>query len=486
MAMLIFTQSVVLYAIYNAFLHPLRHYPGPLLWRSFRIPHVVATQRGELHQRLTDFHTKYGPIVRIAPDELSYADSAAWKDIYLNRPGHVPFPRNKTWFKKMTPDEPNSIMGYDEDDHARFRRAFANSFSDRSLREQAPVIEGFIDLFIDQLKAPIGERQWIEKTVDLENYYKYLFFDISGDLSFGESFDCLKSNKAHFWVEVSQDFGKGLALIASINRYPPIDRLLKYVIPKKILQRSKEHRSISAAKALKRLALDIDRPDFVTATKKYSDEKGAMTEKEWQINMTVIAFAASETLASTLTAITRELVQNKGVLHRLTQEVRGKFPTETDIKIASTHNLPYLNAVIGEGMRLDPPVVIGLPRVVPGDGDMVCGRWVPGGTYVTYNQYSANRQSYNFRHPNSFIPERFLNLDPKSDNMAGLQPFGIGRHVCIGMKHAYAEMRVTIAKLVWNFDLRLKDEADRWDWGEQKTYILWVSDFPRCCTWIVS
>lgn len=379
----------------------------------------------------------------------------------------------------MTPDEPNSIVGFDEDDHARFRRAFANSFSDKAFRDQAPVIESYISLFIDQLKTPTAGRSCKEKTVNLENWFNYLFFDISGDLSFGESFDCLKSSKAHLWVEISQDFGKGLALIASINRYPPVDRLLKYVIPKKVLQRSKEHRTMSAAKALKRLALVTDRPDFVTPTKKYNDEKGAMTEQEWQMNMTVIAFAASETMASALTATTRELVQNNGVMHRLTQEIRERFPAEAAITIASTHHLPYLNAVINEGLRLDPPVAIGVPRVVPGDGDIVCGRWVPGGTVVTYNQYSANRQAYNFRHPNSFIPERFLNPDLKTDNLAGFQPFQTGRHVCLGMKHAYAEMRVTLAKLLWNFDLRLKNEADRWDWGEQKTYILWVSDCSR-------
>ena len=98
-------QLVLAYAIYNAFVHPLRRYPGPLLWRSFRFPYVISTQRGELHKHLKDFHTRYGPIVRCAPNELSYADAAAWKDIYASRPGHLPFQRNQSWFKKMRPDE---------------------------------------------------------------------------------------------------------------------------------------------------------------------------------------------------------------------------------------------------------------------------------------------------------------------------------------------------------------------------------------------
>jgi len=117
----------------------------------------------------------------------------------------------------------------------------------------------------------------------------------------------------------------------------------------------------------------------VTPTKKYSDQKDPFTEQEWAINLLIIAFAASETTASTLTVILRELVQHKGVLHRLTQEIRGTFEHESDMTIASTTDLPYLNAVINEGLRIGPPVVIGVPRVVPQGGDTVCDAWLPGG-----------------------------------------------------------------------------------------------------------
>lgn len=59
--------------------------------------------------------------------------------------------------------------------------------------------------------------------------------------------------------------------------------------------------------------------------------------------------------------------------------------------------------------------------------------------------------------------------------MGIFQPFQIGRHACIGMKVAYVEMRLVISRLLWSFDVKLKDKSDRWDWGEQSTYIFWVS-----------
>jgi cytochrome P450 len=373
----------ITYGFYNAFVHPLRQYPGPLLWRCYRFPYVIAIQRGILHKRLKDFHVKYGPIVRIAPDELSYADGRAWKDIYANRPGHLPFERNPIWFQKMKPDEPNSIMGPNEADHARYRRAFANSFSERHLKEQAPVVESYVDFFIAKLKEPINGRQWQEKIVNLKEWFHYLLFDISGDLTYGESFNCLKNGKAHWWVEVAEEFGKGLAMIASVNHYKPLNKYLRYIIPKRILKRSMDHRVMSSEKAQQRVAMDLERPDWVTPAKQFDDHKGTsggpLTGPEWGINLLIVAFAASETTASTLTGIIRELVQHRGVLHRLTREIREAFENESDITIASTKNLPYLEAVINEGFRLDPTVAIGIPRVVPKGGEMVCERYVPGG-----------------------------------------------------------------------------------------------------------
>lgn len=49
----------------------------------------------------------------------------------------------------------------------------------------------------------------------------------------------------------------------------------------------------------------------------------------------------------------------------------------------------------------------------------------------------------------------------------------MGRHQCIGLKLANAEMRIAIARIVYAFDLRLEDERDRFDWGEQATYMTW-------------
>ena len=73
-------------------------YPGPKLWAACRIPYVVSLLRGTLNNDMLRLHAKYGDIVRLAPNELSYANEEAWKDIYMYRPGHEEMKKDKVWY----------------------------------------------------------------------------------------------------------------------------------------------------------------------------------------------------------------------------------------------------------------------------------------------------------------------------------------------------------------------------------------------------
>jgi cytochrome P450 len=92
---------------------------------------------------------------------------------------------------------------------------------------------------------------------------------------------------------------------------------------------------------------------------------------------------------------------------------------------------------------------------------------------VSVQNYAAYHHELNFRRPDDFIPERFLS-DPDfaSDNREVLQPFSVGPRNCIGRNLAYLEMRLILAKVVYNFELEL-DEARTGDWAHQKAFLLW-------------
>jgi cytochrome P450 len=93
-------------------------------------------------------------------------------------------------------------------------------------------------------------------------------------------------------------------------------------------------------------------------------------------------------------------------------------------------------------------------------------------TFVSVNQYPTFRAASNFTSPDSFIPERFLAESTfTNDRLDAYEPFLLGRHKCIGQKLAWSIMRLTLARMLFSFDMKMVDGPK--DFGEQKTYIFW-------------
>jgi averantin hydroxylase len=93
-------------------------------------------------------------------------------------------------------------------------------------------------------------------------------------------------------------------------------------------------------------------------------------------------------------------------------------------------------------------------------------------TSISMQQYVSYRLRSNFHRPEEFLPQRWLgDVEFADDNRATLQPFAVGPRNCLGRNLAYAEMRLILAKVLYNFDLEL--DAKTGQWMDQKLYILW-------------
>lgn len=68
-------------AVQRVYFHPLSKFPGPKLHAATRIPSIIERWKGVQHLRLAELHCKYGPVVRVNHDELSFTDPNAWKDV---------------------------------------------------------------------------------------------------------------------------------------------------------------------------------------------------------------------------------------------------------------------------------------------------------------------------------------------------------------------------------------------------------------------
>jgi cytochrome P450 len=206
--------------------------------------------------------------------------------------------------------------------------------------------------------------------------------------------------------------------------------------------------------------------------KTYNTPEGMHIEEIRQ-TCNVFAIAGSETTATLLSGVTYLSLKNPPVYQKLVNEIRQTFNKEEQITFANVNNLKYESAVLEEALRIFPPVAGSQSRFVPPEGHVIAGRFVPGNSLVGVNQWSAYHSSSNFKDPYNFIPERWLG-DPKykDDKRKVLQPFSVGPRNCIGQNLAYAEVRVVLARILWNFDIELCEESQ--DWMERlEIYMLW-------------
>lgn len=363
--------------IYNLYFHPLSKYPGPKLWAATRLAFIRSLWKGDLTHDVQKIHDKFGPVVRTAPNELSFAKADAWNDIFQHRPGHSPFPKNPVWWANL-PGQSTSILSAGPEDHARIRRLLNTSFTEKALRAQEPLIRTYVDLLMLKLKeqATALKTKEVGVVLDIVSWYNFTTFDIIGDLGLGQSFDCLKESALHPWVALIFNHFKVSSLLASVRHYPLASWLLMKCVPQKMRKMQKEHFQLAADRVDARMSLETERADFMTNVLKHNDEKG-MSIGEIHTTFNILIAAGSETTATVLSGITNYLVRDSDVLQKLVDEVRSSFSKDEDVTLAALQRLTYLNATIEEGLRLCPPVPAGLPRLVPSGGDTVCGQWLP-------------------------------------------------------------------------------------------------------------
>ncbi|KAL2351348.1 cytochrome P450 [Cryomyces antarcticus] len=124
--------------------------------------------------------------------------------------------------------------------------------------------------------------------------------------------------------------------------------------------------------------------------------------------------------------------------------------------LRTLERLPYLAAVIKEALRLTSGVTTGLSRVVPPEGAGICGTVVPGKTIVSCGNTFVHYNVDTFNDPMAFSPERWLE-DPELDKW--LVPFSKGPRMCLGINLAWAELRLTFARVFHKFDMELDSSS---------------------------
>ncbi|KAI0022327.1 cytochrome P450 [Xylariomycetidae sp. FL0641] len=344
------------------------------------------------------------------------------------------------------------------------RRYLSHAFSAKSIRDDEVVVQKYIDMFIEQVGKLGGPGT---QGLNVSETFNWITFDIIGDLTFGEPFNAVAEGKSNFWISLVVRATLFGWLSGAQYRFPFLKLIMPLVTPDRAKDNFINHRKLTNEKLNKRIAQGNtgNREDFLA----HSIRKGNVSYEELRSNSIVLIIAGSETTATALAATTYFLLTHPATLARLQREVRGAFATFDQITGDATNQLPYLHAVVEEGLRLFPPVPFGLPRVSP--GTTIDGHWVPAGTIVSTDTFVVAHDPRNFAQPYAFRPERWL-TNGEGDNCDASKPFSLGPRACLGVNLAYLELRLVLAKMVYAFDWELLSTDVDW-WDRARCYVLW-------------
>lgn len=349
---------------------------------------MLAFRNGQLAHKIKAFHEVYGETVRVAPNEVSFINPDTVKDIYQRRPsggGFKSLPKDPIRQAPPRPGQPISILDAGDADHTRLRKAYAAAFSSQALSAQEPLVASYVDKMIAQMQC---QSKLIAQSVDLQEWISFCTFDIVCKLSFGEDFGCLDNQRYHEWVGQLVHSLKAKVQLASCRFYPWLFNYLVKRLPKSAGILMAQHQATTKEKVKRRLqqlesdakvsgAAGVIRPDFLAHLVQQSRQE--ISEGEMVVNAATLIVAGSHTLQTAITGILFHLLQNPTVLNRVTSEVRGEFPSTSQINVSTLLRLPMLEAAIKEGIRLTSPVPLGLTRLVPIGGHTINGEFFPEG-----------------------------------------------------------------------------------------------------------
>ncbi|KAM7185510.1 cytochrome P450 [Naviculisporaceae sp. PSN 640] len=451
--------------VYNLYFHKLSRFPGPLLARSTLLWQIYYSQRGTLHYAIRDAHRKYGSVVRVLPNELSFSSVESWKAIYGHRPSGEPQPRKGDFYDIYGAGFTSGCIGSERNParHSQMRKMMMPAFSTKVLLEQEEIVANSVDKFVSRL----GEVGAGPGGMNMTKWFEMVAFDTLGEMAFGESFHGVETGKSHAWYGYFHNYLYLVTVVDNLRRIPWLVALVKLLFPRQLVRRN-PHSQFSRRKVDERLAKKTDRNDFVTAIiREY--KAGHIPKEEVVAHVSTLALAGGETTATFLAATTYYLLQNPTCLQRLQGELDQAFPTFDSINSTAARQLPYLQAVISEGFRIYPPGAVGFPRMSL--GVMVGEHYVPPGAEMFTHAWTLARDEANFANPSVFNPDRWL--DPEStDVKAASQPFVLGPRACIGQNFALMEVYLIVAKMFWKYDMELVNTDLDWE-KQSRLHIMW-------------
>ncbi|KAK1511445.1 hypothetical protein CABS01_07403 [Colletotrichum abscissum] len=409
-------------------------------------------------------------IVRIGPRMYSIDDPAMARVIYGIS---SPLPKSgwyDAWGDPRIPNH-NLFSARDRAVHGLMRRKVASMYSMSTIKSYEPYVDSCVALLLKRFDefAESGE------TFDLQQWMQCYAFDMIGEITFGRRVGFLESG--------GQDIDGIMRGLEDANAFSTLSGVNAVLLPILLVLYGNPVRGIASfARKLQSESDDIDIKEkhggetFLTKAQRLQKEDPEEYERfrVQTLTLTGNVAAGSDTTSISLTSAMYHILTTNGVAKSMYEELDSQgFCSSLDehFTFDQAQQLPYLQMVIKEALRLHPAVGLPMWREVVGSGLDVDGTHFPPGTLIGVNPWVAHRNAKVFgTDAADFIPERWDPQHASTETLAAMEqyylPFGAGARTCIGKHISSLEMVKLIPELVRRYEFKCLS-------GELKTVNRW-------------
>ncbi|KAI0432521.1 cytochrome P450 [Xylaria sp. FL1042] len=456
--------STFAYIIYQCFFSPLSVFPGPLAAKLSKGWRAYVTYRGHWHRDLVALHRRYGPVVRIGPNELSVTDPEAFLQIYRVNGAYT----KSASYSVLKGSRPFDLAGErNEKIHSAQRRLVARAYSMESTMQ----LERQVDELIAPLLKQFDDMAFSKQTVDLGYWLQLFAFDVIGAVSFSKPYGFVSSGSDSMGSDGSlfSRLASSLQSGAWVMHAGWLFRFhQKAILPLfgnflAVNERNGFFFQFAQREVQARRDQGGNDKDIVDQLFKVQEAKKELDDVSIAYMMTSNVFAGSDTTSIALRAIFLNLIRHPHALSKLRSELQGLQVTGKLSSIttaAEAEACKYLQAVIYESMRLFSPAAFMLDRDVPLGGMTICGHHVPGGTVVGTSPWAIHLAPQVWGNDaEEFRPERWLECEDPGTLRRFFFAFGGGTRTCIGRNISWLEIEKLVPTLVMRYDFELAEDV---------------------------
>ncbi|OLN81430.1 Pisatin demethylase 24 [Colletotrichum chlorophyti] len=468
--------AVAVYYVVSSFLawYRLRDFPGPLVGRFSYLWIISNARSGRPAEHYTKLNRKHGPLVRIGPNDLITDDPDIIRRMNSARSTYG----RSSWYEsvKLNPHEDSLFSLRDVSAHDKLKAKCAGGYAGKENLALEDGVNSQIAGAVDLIRRKYISTRDELKPMDLGKVTQFLTLDTITKIAYGEEFGYLATDS-----DVFNYIGTTEAAIPFLQLCGEVPLLAKIVFSRFVLGTlGPKHTDQSGLGKLMGVAKEVVAKRFDAGAEDKHDmlRKGAfvrhgVAQNECETEVLFQISAGSDTTATAIRTTFLYTITSPNAYQRLKEEINTAI---SDGRISSPitydegKKLPYLQAIIYEGLRMNAPFTGLCAKEVPAKGDTINGQFVPGGTRISQNVWGTLRRADVFgKDADLFRPERWIEADAATrDKMQKTTElaFGYGRWGCAGKSVAFLELNKVFVEplhqLLRNFDFQIINPAKPW------------------------